>query len=102
GERGELVIAGFPVEALAANATFEETTWLLWYGELPSMSQLHSFRTDLAARRALPGATLALLEQCARAAIDPMDALRIAAGTISLDTRESDTLDLARSIVAKI
>ena len=36
GERGELVIAGFPVGELAAHATFEETTWLLWHGELPS------------------------------------------------------------------
>src|SRR3954471_21253551 len=29
GERGELIIAGFPVGELAARATFEETTWLL-------------------------------------------------------------------------
>jgi citrate synthase len=36
GERGELVIGGFPIDELAAHATFEETTWLLWHGELPS------------------------------------------------------------------
>ena len=36
GERGELVIAGYPVGELAEHATFEETTWLLWHGELPS------------------------------------------------------------------
>ena len=40
GERGELIIAGFPVGDLAANATFEETTWLLWHGDLPTRSQL--------------------------------------------------------------
>ena len=84
GERGELVIAGFPVGALAAHATFEETTWLLWHGDLPSAPQLESFSATLAAARALPPATVNLLRDCARASLDPMDALRAAAGTISL------------------
>jgi citrate synthase len=84
GERGELVIAGFPVGELAEHATFEETTWLLWHGDLPSGEQLESFRATLAAARALPPATVDLLRECARADLDPMDALRTAAGTISL------------------
>ena len=84
GERGELTIAGYDVAELAAQATFEETTWLLWHGALPSGRQLTAFRSDLAARRGLPPATVALLRECATARIDPMDALRIAAGTISM------------------
>jgi len=96
GERGELIIAGFPLAELAGNATFEETTWLLWNGRLPTTAELEGFRGELAARRALPAAAVALLRECARAAIDPMDALRIAAGTISLDS------DDAASIVAKV
>ena len=84
GERGELIIAGFPVGELAAHATFEETTWLLWHGDLPSARHFERFRAELAARRALPSATTSLLRECARAGIDPMDALRIGAGTISL------------------
>jgi len=95
GERGELVIAGFPVGELAGHATFEETTWLLWHGDLPSARQLEAFRADLAAERGLAPATVALLRECARAAIDPMDALRIAAGTISL------TSGTAPAIVAR-
>src|SRR5262245_9093766 len=86
GERGELVIAGYPVGDLAGQATFEETTWLLWHGELPSAVQLHAFRAELAGARALSEATLALLRECARADLDPMDALRTAAGTISLQS----------------
>ena len=35
GELGELIIAGFPVAEIAARATFEETVWLLWHGDLP-------------------------------------------------------------------
>jgi citrate synthase len=96
GERGELIIAGYPLAELASNATFEETTWLLWNGRLPTTVELEGFRGELAARRAIPAATFALLGECARAATDPMDALRIAAGTISLDS------DDAATIVAKV
>ena len=96
GERGELIIAGYPLEEFASSATFEEATWLLWHGDRPSTTQLDDFRRELAARRALPNATLVLLRECARAAIDPMDALRMAAGTISLES------DDATAIVAKI
>jgi citrate synthase len=84
GERGELVIAGFSVGELAAHATFEETTWLLWHGDLPSATQLESFSATLAAARVLTPATVNLLRDCTRANLDPMDALRAAAGTISL------------------
>jgi len=84
GERGELVIAGFPVGELAAHATFEETTWLLWHGRLPSARQLAAFRADLAAERALPAPTIALVRDCAQAGMTPMDGLRAAAGTITI------------------
>jgi len=94
GERGELIIAGYPVGELAEHATFEETTWLLWHGDLPSSAQLEAFRSELAAARVLPPATEALLRECAQAQLDPMDALRAAAGTISLRT------DSAAGIVA--
>jgi citrate synthase len=86
GERGELIIGGFPVGELAARATFEETTWLLWHGELPTRRELEVFRTELAAARELPGATLTLLRQCANRRLEAMDALRIAAATISLES----------------
>jgi citrate synthase len=108
GERGELIIGGFPVGELAAQATFEETTWLLWHGALPSQRELEAFREELAAARALPGATVALLRECAHSRIDAMDALRIAAGTISLQSGvphasaglpESDT---PQAIVARL
>jgi citrate synthase len=89
GERGELVIAGYPVGVLAEHASFEETTWLLWHGALPAASELEAFRAELAGQRVLPPATLDLLADCARRGIDPMDALRIAAGTISMVSGEA-------------
>jgi len=86
GEAGELVIAGFPVAELAPRATFEETLWLLWNGELPDAESLGRFTAELAGRRELAPATLELLAACAAARIDGMDALRIAAGTVSLSS----------------
>jgi citrate synthase len=97
GERGELVIAGYQVGELAQRATFEETTWLLWHGDLPSAAQLDAFRSSLASERDVPPATVALLRECVRSGIDPMDALRIAAGTISMMPSQ----DVACAIVAR-
>ena len=96
GERGELVIAGYQVDELAGHATFEETTWLLWHEALPSASELDAFRGALTAARGLPDATLALLRACATRHVDPMDALRMAVGTLSLVSDE------ATGIVARV
>jgi citrate synthase len=102
GERGELIIGGFPVRELAARATFEETTWLLWHGELPSRRELEVFRTELAAARGLPDATLMLLGECANRRLDAMDALRIAAGTMSLESARPAPPAAPADIVARI
>src|SRR5919199_934878 len=84
GEAGELVIAGFPVEEVASLVSFEETVYLLWHDALPDAGQLAAFRGALAARRALPRATLELLRAAAAERAPGMDALRMAAGTLSL------------------
>jgi citrate synthase len=96
GERGELVIAGYRVEELAERATFEETTWLLWHGRLPTVAQLEGFRDALAGVRPVPDATLALLRECARRDMSAMDALRVSAGTLSLES------DAATGLVARV
>jgi citrate synthase len=95
GERGALIVGGYPIDELAQHATFEETTWLLWHGELPRSEDLAAFRQALASERELTPATLALLRECVAQRVDPMDALRIAAGTLSLSS------DRPHSIVAK-
>jgi citrate synthase len=84
GEAGELIIAGFPVEELASRASFEETVYLLWRDALPNPQQLAAFRGELAEWRTLPGATLDLLRAAAVEKAPAMDALRMAAGTVSL------------------
>ena len=96
GERGELVIAGYRIDELAEHATFEETTWLLWEGSLPSPDRLRAFGAALAAERRLEDLTLAVLRDCARRRVATMDALRAAAGTIA------PAADEATGIVARM
>jgi citrate synthase len=84
GERGELLIAGFPVEELAPRATPEQVAYLLWHGELPDAPALAALRAELAAARALPAATLELLRAAAGAGVPPMDALRMGVSSLSL------------------
>lgn len=44
GEKGILRHRGYPIEQLAENSTFLETSYLAIYGELPTSEQLQQFR----------------------------------------------------------
>jgi citrate synthase len=48
GEEGRLVYAGYEIEDLAENVTFEEICHLLWFGELPNTKQLEDLRRQIA------------------------------------------------------
>jgi citrate synthase len=85
GLAGRLTIAGFAVEELAPRATFEELVYLLWNDHLPNLVELRQFTAALAANRTLAPATLALLSAAAQTGTQPMDALRMACGTIGID-----------------
>jgi citrate synthase len=84
GNGGRLLIAGYPVESLAPQATFEEVVHLLWHDRLPSGAELSALQASLTARRTLPPATLALLRAAAEGGCAPMDALQMATATLRL------------------
>jgi len=88
GVVGELIIGGFKLEEVATRASFEEMTYLLWHDSLPTGAELAAFQDKLATRRALPDATLALLDAAAQKELLPMDALRMAASSLSLAANE--------------
>ncbi len=102
GQRGELMIAGFHLEDLAASATFEEVCYLLWYGELPDGETLADFRDSMASYRHLPPATQSLLAEAARDRVGPMDALRMAVATFDLDLAYRDDFAKAKAITARV
>jgi citrate synthase len=97
GKAGELIIAGRPVESLAAEQGFEQVWHLLYNEREASAGELEQLRSDLAQRRRsiferLLGRSGAQLE-------DPMDALRAAlAGFSSTGDLEHD----AREMVAAV
>ncbi|MCI0505547.1 MAG: citrate synthase [Gammaproteobacteria bacterium] len=51
GDKGLLSYRGYPIEQLAANSSFEETTLLLLDGELPTRDQLRNFDEQLKENR---------------------------------------------------
>ena len=99
GEAGRLIIAGYAVEDLAPRASFEELTYLLLHGRLPDTAEAVQFARDLAARRGLPRAAVDVLREAALAKAPPMDALRMAASTLSLG-RDENPLDDAMTAIA--
>ena len=100
GQRGELIIGGFPVEELAGRASFEETVYLLWHDDLPTVRQLDEFQRQLIAYRAIPPVALDLLEAAAAKEVPVMDALRMAASTLSLQVAGKEAYENALAVVA--
>lgn len=83
GERGELLYRGVDIHDLAENASFEETAYLLWYGELPTCSELAEFTTRLATYRELPMPLKMMLPNFPKTAT-PMEVLRTATAALSM------------------
>jgi len=47
GEKGTLRYCGYPIEEIAENCDYIETSYLLIYGELPNEEQLHDYRMSI-------------------------------------------------------
>ena len=100
GEAGRLTIAGYAVEDLAPYAGFEEVAYLLLHGRLPELSERDRFTQDLAGRRGLSPAAMAIVHEAAAAQVPPMDALRMAAAVLSLDRVENPVDDAMTAIAS--
>ena len=62
GEKGILSYRGYSIEDLAKKTSFEETSYLLLTGDLPSKSELDSFTQKVNASRELPNDFIKLLK----------------------------------------
>jgi len=100
GEAGQLTLAGYAVEDLAPRASFEEVAYLFLHGRLPEPAELSRFAQDLAARRVLPGAAIAVLRESAAAQAPPMDSLRMAAAALGLGREENPWEDAMAAIAS--
>src|ERR1700692_1780312 len=77
GDAGVLSYRGIYIHEHAVNSTFEETTYLLWFGKLPNSEELAHFSAQLASARTLPPKVIDLLRSVPANAT-PMQVLRTA------------------------
>jgi citrate synthase len=82
GPEGKLTYRGIDIHDLAKHSSFEETTYLLWLGQLPTRVVLQQFSAELASHRAIPPEVLALMRGFPRDAT-PMDVLRTAVSALA-------------------
>jgi citrate synthase len=91
GDAGVLSYRGIDIHQLAEHSNFEETTYLLWFGVLPTASQLADFSKELAFSRALNWRIYEFLRNVPTDAT-PMEVLRTAVSLLSLyDPDEKDS-----------
>ncbi len=82
GDRGILAYRGIDIHELADNSTFEEVCYLLWYGRLPTRTELRDFSLNLVRERKLDAGIISLLRQAPAHAL-PMDVLRTTVSALS-------------------
>src|SRR5215472_2367006 len=95
GRKGRLIYRGYDVDDLVAHSTFEEVTYLLWYGRLPSRKELDAHLKALAATstRKLPPKLIAMLKMFPKKTT-PMEVLRT--GVSALSAFDPDAADNSR------
>lgn len=89
GAKGELSYRGYSIHDLAAHASFEEVSYLLIHGELPTPAQLQDFDAALKAARQLPDQIYDIIRACQ--AGHPMDVLRTAVSALAALEPDSQT-----------
>jgi citrate synthase len=100
---GVLIIAGYELKELAGRVTFEEAAYLLWMGRLPNPAETEMFLREIAALRSIPGGTIRVVREAANRGASPIDTLRMACSTLSLDVaRPSDVSPDADVSTAKM
>ena len=85
-ESNSLLYRGYPVQELAAQKSFEEVAYLLWYGELPDERQLAEFEVAERSMRQLDHSVRRVIDEIPTSA-DPMDVLRSAVSVIGAADR---------------
>jgi citrate synthase len=107
GENGKLIYRGYDILDLVNHSTFEETAFLLLFGELPDKVQLEEFSFRLKEERKLPTSIILNLKNRPKTAL-PMDVLQSCISSLSdfdeniySDTKE-DNIRRSISLISKI
>ncbi|MRG59786.1 bifunctional 2-methylcitrate synthase/citrate synthase [Agromyces sp. CFH 90414] len=106
-ETNSLLYRGYPVQQLAASATFEEVAYLLWHGELPDERQLAEFEQFERANRHLDPVVKHVVDALPTNA-HPMDVVRTAVSVmgardgLTADDSPEAELDKSKRLFAAI
>ncbi|RIH83959.1 citrate synthase/methylcitrate synthase [Calidithermus roseus] len=91
GQAGRLYYGGYKIQDLAEYSTFEEVSFLLLHGHLPSRQELQAFSQKLTSLRALPPALLESMRRYPKNA-HPMSALRTAVSELGMLDADEDNV----------
>ena len=97
GDKGILAYRGIDIHELADNSTFEEITYLLWFGKLPTRTELQEFNLWLVRERKLDAQIISLIRQAPKHAL-PMDVLRSIVSSLSLFDPEERANDAGANL----
>jgi citrate synthase len=106
GEEGSLRYRGIDVGEFARQSSYEETAYLLWFGELPTQAQLETLNSRLVEHRELDWSIRKVIEALPRT-LEPMEALRTVVSVLpSCDPESNDynygaNIDKAIRLTAK-
>ena len=93
GEASKLFYRGYSIEELAGHSTFEETSYMLIYGWLPTRPQLDKFTLQLESYRTLEPRFLDMIRKLPMRS-DAMDVLRTAVSALGLYDPQPMTDDI--------
>lgn len=83
GKEGRLIYQGYDIHDLAEHSTFEEVIYLLWFGRMPTKTELETISKELRNNRELPGDVVKLMKGLPKQA-NPMEVLRTATSALSM------------------
>ena len=98
GQAGQLIIGGYELNELAGRVSFDEAAYLLWRGNLPGREDLAMLRNEMGTLRRLPPETMSVVRGSVKA--PPIDALRMACATLSLELPNPDDISPAADLGA--
>ena len=94
GEKGILSYRGYPIEDLAKNSTFEQTSYLLFHGELPNKDELETFSQRIRSQYATKPAIWGIMRMLPTEG-RPMDMLQTAIASLGMHYPNAETSELA-------
>ena len=92
GENSRLLYRGVAIQELAANSTFEEVVFFLWYGKFPTISELKDFKKQLAKNRKVSPEIISVIKKFPKKA-HPMAVLRTVASMLGLYDKQENKID---------